>query len=114
MRLNRVLWAGVLAGPLGWALHELGSYMLTETACVTGRQWLFHPVALATLLIPLAGALLARRAWERLPAGSTEEGDALGSRSRFMALTGMILSAFFCLVILAQWIPSWILGACAH
>jgi hypothetical protein len=113
-RLDLALWAGILAGPLAWGLHLQVSYSLTQTACDTGHQWLFHLVSLGALLLAAAGGVNARRLWRRLPAGSMNEGEELWTRSRFMALFGMAFSAFFALVILAQWIPSWILGACAH
>jgi len=117
-RLNRALWITVLAGPAAWGAHLLAAYFLTETACVDHRQWLLHLVSLALLPIPLAGGVGAARLWRRLPAGSTHSTghgeDDLPSRSRFMALGGMVMSAFFALAILAQWIPAWLLGACAH
>jgi len=113
-RLNRALWITILAGPFAWAVHLLAAYSLTRTACVDHLQWLLHLVSLAALVVPLAGWLGAARLWRRLPAGSTSHGDDLQSRSRFMALSGMVFCAFFVLAILAQWIPAWILGACAR
>ena len=117
-RLNRALWITILAGPIAWAVHLLATYSLTQTACTDHRQWLLHLVSLAVLPIPVAGGIVAARLWRRLPAGSTGSishgGDDLRSRSRFMALSGMVMSAFFVLAIVAQWIPAWILGACAR
>jgi hypothetical protein len=113
-RLNRALWISLLAGPCAWAVHLLAAYSLTQTACTDHRQWLLHLVSFALLPIPVAGGMSAARLWRRLPEGSTSHGDDLRSRSRFMALSGMVMSAFFVLAILAQWIPAWILGACAH
>jgi hypothetical protein len=113
-RLNRWLWVGLLSGPLAWGLQLQTSYSLTETACATGHQWLLHLVGFAAVLVPVASGLLAARLFQRLPEGSTGYGDDLRSRARFMALSGIVMSAFFVLVNLAMWIPSWILGACAH
>jgi hypothetical protein len=113
-RLDFALWAGILAGPLAWGLHLQVSYALTQTACDTGHQWLLHLVSLGALLVVAAGGINALRLWRGLPAVSTNEGEELWTRSRFMALFGMAFSAFFGLVILAAWIPSWMLGACAH
>jgi hypothetical protein len=113
-RLDLGLWTGILTGPLAWGLHLQASYALTQVACDTGRQWLLHLVSLGALLLVAAGGSIAVRLWRRLPAGSASEGEELWTRSRFMALFGMVFSAFFGLVIVAAWIPSWILGACAH
>jgi hypothetical protein len=109
--------AGILAGPLAWGLHLGTSYSLTETVCASGHQWLFHLVSLGALLVAAAGGLIAARLWRQFAAGSTGStnlGDEHWTRSRFMALFGMAMSAFFALAILAAWIPSWMLGACAH
>ena len=50
-RLNKALWAGILAGPLAWGLHLQTSYALTATVCITGRPLFYHLVSLAALLV---------------------------------------------------------------
>ncbi|HYG65186.1 MAG TPA: hypothetical protein VEL74_21575 [Thermoanaerobaculia bacterium] len=107
-----MLWAGVMAGPLAWALHQQVSYMLVPTACAKGTEGMLHLVTLAALLMAAAGALISWRSWKRLPEGSTEMGDAQDTRRRFMALWGLVLSLAFSLVIVAGEIPNWFLGAC--
>ncbi|HEY0513492.1 MAG TPA: hypothetical protein VGH73_16400 [Thermoanaerobaculia bacterium] len=111
-RRDVLLWFAVLAGPLSWALTEQLSYMLTPTACWSGRQVFLHLVPLCTLLIVLAGGLVARSRWKQAPEGSTEKGDPQGSRIRFMALIAIWLCATFGLVILATEIPNLVLKAC--
>lgn len=107
-----VLWAGVMAGPLAWALHQQVSYMLVPTACAKGTEGFLHLITLGALLVAAAGAWIAWRSWKRLPEGSLDEGPTKESRRRFMALWGLILSLAFSLVIVAQEIPNWFLGAC--
>ena len=110
---DALLWFSVLAGPLAFALTEQLSYMLTPTACWTGRHVILHLVPLSTLLIVLAGALVARGRWKRQPAeGSTEKGIPEDSRVRFMALAGFWLCVSFALAILAMEIPNLVLRAC--
>jgi hypothetical protein len=111
-RRDVVLWIPVLAGPLAWVLTEQLSYMLAPTACWQGSFLILGLVPLGTLSIVLAGALLARNRWKRQPAGSTEEGDARESRSRFLALAGFWLCVSFALVILATAVPDLILRVC--
>jgi hypothetical protein len=44
---------------------------------------------------------------------SDQGGDTLAlARGRVMALSGVLLSTMFCIVIIAQAIPNLILGAC--
>lgn len=111
-RRDALLWFSVLAGPFAWALTEQLSYMLTPTACWTGRHIILHLVPLTTLLIVLAGALIARSRWQREPAGSTEKGLPEDSRVRFMAVAGFWLCVAFALAILAMEIPNLVLRAC--
>ncbi|HEX7180849.1 MAG TPA: hypothetical protein VF756_03340 [Thermoanaerobaculia bacterium] len=113
-RWNLLLWAGMLAGPFAWALHQQVSYSLTQTLCLRGQQGFLHLVTVVALLICAGGALIAWRLWSQMPEVSTEHGDNRSSRIRFMALAGLVLCAFFALVIFAQEIPNWFLGPCVH
>lgn len=105
-------WAGVLTGPIVWLLQLQLSYSMVQTACETGRKWPLHLVSLIALLLVAAAAAVSWRVWKRLPEGSTEEGSPQESRSRFMALCGLVTSALFALVIVATEIPNWVLHAC--
>jgi hypothetical protein len=111
-RRDGLLWFSVLAGPFAWVLTEQLSYMLTPTACWTGRQIILHLVPLTTLLIVLAGALVARGRWRREPEGSTEKGLSEDSRVRFMATAGFWLCVAFALAILAEAVPTLVLRVC--
>ncbi|MFL5155078.1 MAG: hypothetical protein ACJ8C3_19715 [Microvirga sp.] len=111
-RRDILLWLAVLAGPFAWALHEQVSYMLTPTACASGRHVLLHLVSLGALLIALAGAALGWSRFKAAPQGSTEKGDPEGSRIRFMALAAATSCVFFALVILAAEVPNLVLGVC--
>jgi hypothetical protein len=111
-RRDVLLWLSILAGPLAWALHQQVSYMLTPTACVEGRKWMLHLAFVACLLLAAGGALLAWRIWKDLPGGSTEKGEEKASRSRFLALSGAVMSASFILVIVAAEVPNLVLGVC--
>ena len=112
--MSRARAAGMFAGPAAWALHQQVSYMLTPSLCENGHEAVLHLVSLLAFVLAAAGALVAWRIWKRLPEGSTEKGDDRGSRTRFLALSGTIFCAFFCLVILAQEVPNLFLGACVH
>ncbi|HEV2854988.1 MAG TPA: hypothetical protein VHC97_19505 [Thermoanaerobaculia bacterium] len=111
-RRDVLLWLSVLAGPFAWAMHEQVSYMLTPTACDSGRHVLLHLVSLLALLIALAGAALGWSRFKAFPEGSTEKGDPEGSRIRFMALSAATSCVFFALVILATEVPNLVLRVC--
>lgn len=111
-RRTLALAAGFFLAPFAWAAQLLVNYSLTPTACVSGQTWMLHVVSLAALVTAAGGAVIASSAWKRLTSGSTVEGNPYESGRRFMALSGLVLSAFFVLVILAQEIPTWWLDPC--
>lgn len=106
------LWGGLLAGPTAFLSNLQINYMLATLACDDAVPWL-HLTALATLALAGGGGALAWHEWRRT--GGEWPGEAEGPvpRSRFMAMLGLLTSALFALVIVAQWIPVFILGPCA-
>jgi hypothetical protein len=110
------LWVGCFAGPFAFAVDEAASYALAPTACAAGAKLPLHLVALGAFVVALAGLGAARRAWRRLrePAGPVDAPvdpamDPAPGRRRFMALSGLILSAGFALAIVALEIPNLVL-----
>jgi hypothetical protein len=106
------LWTGLLLAPAAFLLNlELG-YALVPRSCLRNDTLLVHAGQAFCLLLALGGGLVARRIWRaegaEWPGG---EGGTTG-RTRFMAGVGLFLSALFALVIVAQWIPGFVLSPC--
>jgi hypothetical protein len=106
------LWAGLLAGPLAMLIELQVNYALVLWACSAGREWALHLVAALALCITLAGGLISWRNWRLAGAHWEDEGAGVIPRSRFMSIVGILMSALFALVIIAQWIPIFIYGPC--
>ena len=104
----------VLAPPLVWATQQQANFSLTATVCEAGAESWLHLISLAALVAVLATAFFSQRDWKRLPEGATGEGVPGASRSRFLALGGMVFGVFFALVVVATDVPNWILGACSR
>jgi hypothetical protein len=106
------LWIGVLGGPL-LALASLHlSYAAVPPACNADRALPLHLVPAVALLLAVGGFLLAWRDWrETGREWPGEEGGTVG-RSRFLAAIGVLLSAFFAVVIVAMWAPTLVIGSC--
>jgi hypothetical protein len=104
------LWGGVAAGPLAWAIQLEANYALSYVACEQRHTWMLHLVTIAALLIVAAGAFAA---WSARPpltvAGPSSAGE---DRSRFMAVGGLAMCAWFTLVILATEIPAVVVHPC--
>lgn len=99
-----MLWFAVLAAPTAWMAGLGLEYGLVRVACAGGGMVPLHLISLATLLLALAGGLVALREWRRAGGEWPGEGHGAESRSRFMAALGMLATPLFALLILAQWI----------
>jgi hypothetical protein len=106
------LWFGILAGPLAFLLNLQLSYMLVQPVCVTAQHLVLHLVPIGALLLTASGGVSAWRSWRRT--GQVESSTAGGvlPRSRFMAGVGLLTSGLFTFVIVAQWLPNFILSPC--
>ena len=126
--LNRSPWFHLLGGPILWSAHFLVSYAWVEFACrvsllvldstILGLTVLSWSVLILTILAVLATVYVgwsAYRSWLRIrESKETDELASWGVESRrFMALSGILLSALFSLVILLSGLPVLVLGPCA-
>jgi hypothetical protein len=111
-RVIRALWIGLLVPPAAFLLNLEVAYALVPTACSSRNQLIVHVVHLVCLALAVIGGFSAWRVW--ISGGKTWPGDEGGAhgRSRFMAGMGLLTSALFVLVIVAQWIPSFLMDPC--
>lgn len=106
------LWIGILTGPVVWLLSFQANFTLAPWACEFNTKIALFLVTILALVLLAGSGLLAWHEWTAL--GRVSPGDAAGAvgRSRIMAMGGVLLSAMFFLVVVAQSIPELILGAC--
>lgn len=110
-RMLLTLWAGLLLPPIAWALNLSVNYGLATLACDGAWAVGLHLSTLVSIALAAAGGLIAWSLWKRLAAISSQDGTR-AARSRFMALSGLLLSVFFGLAIVAQWLPTFFLEPC--
>lgn len=106
------LWFGFLAGPAAWFLHLNVSYSVIRYICSSGAMWLLHLASLFTLVLAAAGVWVAWRSWQRIGEPDETSGAGTLGRTRFLALGGIGMSAFFLAIILMAWIPDFLLHPC--
>ena len=112
MNRDVALWTGIFAGPVVWLLSFEANFALAPWACEFQNKLALFIVTLLGLILVASAGLLAWREWSQL--GRELPGDHEGaiSRTRVMAIGGVLMSIMFFLVILAQAIPEVILKAC--
>ena len=99
------LWTGILAGPMAWVAQLGVMYPIAQLTCHSG----FPPQHPAALHAISAGALMVIALAARLP--QQLRGDA-EQRVRFMARLGLLTCLVFALVVVATWVPPFILHTC--
>jgi hypothetical protein len=106
------LLASVLIGPLAFLLNLQINYMLVDLVCQVQGKAGMHLVAAMCLSLTIGSGIVAWRAWHQ--AGPDFPGDEYGTigHARFFAFWGLLSSSLFFFVILAQWIPIFILNPC--
>jgi hypothetical protein len=96
------LWIGLFLPPIAWALQMQLNYWLVRGACARDSRLALFAVTLISLLLVTAAGFSSFLGWRRIgvkwPSGF---GDRV-SRSRFMAVLGLLMAALFFMVIVAQ------------
>lgn len=96
-RQDVLLWLGLLAGPIAFAIDEIVSYAVVSFTSSTehGQHAALYLVTALSLLATLTAFFVAFALNRRVEA----------PRAKFMALGGVLMSAFFAVVIVAEAIP---------
>jgi hypothetical protein len=110
------VWPALLLAPLLALGHLSLAYALVTPSCARQDSAGLHGLTAASLLLALAMTILAWRDWRALsqPADVTaSDATHAKSRPRFVALTATLVGAFSSLLILAMWLPLWLLPPCS-
>lgn len=107
-----LLAAAVFLGPIATAGDLQIAYMLVAPMCEAGTNLPLHAVHAAMLVVAVAGVACGRLAWRRAGSGPPHSDAGRAARSRFLAVLGMLMSALFAAVIVAQWLSDFVLSPC--
>jgi hypothetical protein len=109
------LWFGMLGAPGAWALHLVINYALVPAACTVALQFLMYITIPVFIGIAGLAGFFSWRGWH-LTRDVSEHGRngqrLIDNRVRFMALSGLAMSALFLMVIIAQSVPIIIQDPC--
>jgi hypothetical protein len=106
------LWI-VLLGPAAvWLAQFQTNYTLVPWVCVHGHAWLLHAVSVGAALLAVLLAWLAWTNWRRAgvmwPEGQADQ----ATRTRFLAVLGLLSSGFFLLLIIGQGLATAFIDPC--
>jgi hypothetical protein len=111
-------WIGFFLSPLVFFAHLQLAYVLVPWACTRQEQFWMYIVGAVAVLLSFAGVAAAWIARARTseaephPPGHPVEGPGPLFRTRFMADTGLGVSALLTLILLMQWIAGLFIGVC--
>ena len=124
-RDSRALWLGLFFSPVVWSLYHVIGYALVEAACHTNflgfqiagiSALLFFELLLTAITLIIIGwnAGWSYRSWRHYAAENPEEEFPLQAydRDEFMALSGLLLSGTFILLLLLTAYPFFVLNPC--
>ena len=122
------LWFGLFGGPAAWSVQELVNTPVVGHACYPAVERLAQPtigglpalplvVSIATALVAAAALWTAAAAWRSVRRGHPGEHGTLleigEGRTRFMALSGILLACVFLFGIVMHAIPILFLPPCS-
>jgi hypothetical protein len=103
-------WYALLVAPMLVLLDQGIAYATAGWACANQSVAAMQIVHALFFTAVIAGVVLAAGQW-RAARGAATADDALAAH-RFLAGLALASAAFSSIVILALWIPTWILAAC--
>ena len=112
MKRTLLLWSIFLGGPLIWFITFGVGYGVAVSACGWNSKPALYTISVIALLLTAAFGVGAWSQWRRMGRELPSEAGGPVPASRTLASGGVILSALFCVIILAQIITQAILEPC--
>jgi uncharacterized membrane protein YidH (DUF202 family) len=104
----------LLAGPLLALVFQALAYADVPWACNGGSATALHVLAAIFVVVTIAVLVDAFAMWRRSGRGAETDRATAADRSRFLALTGMLVSGASLLLVIAMWVPVFVFDPCAR
>ena len=108
------LLSPLIVPPLIFLILQSVNYALEPWACEHQTRFPMHATAMVALAIALAGAALAWREWHARGRILPDDGAGTDSSARFLAVVGLMVSAFSALAIAALWMTQFVVPPCVR
>ena len=104
----------LVLGPVIALVNQQMVYAGNMWACGHGYRGVLHLIPALCLLVIAGVTYESHRSWAAVGGGAKDEDDSVATRTRFLAMLGMTISAFSALVVLAQWLGIFMFAPCAR
>ncbi len=117
-RAGALQWVGFFLAPAVFFTHLEWAYVLLPWECTRKEEIWLHVLGLVAVLVSLVGVAAAWVTRARTPEagehppGHPVEGPGAIFRTRFMADTGLGVSAMLTLILLMQWVAGFFITVC--
>ena len=98
----RTSWMLMVVPPLITAAQHEAMFVIVRQACAAQRNVMLYGVNIVALLLIALFGLMAYLTWREVGPEWPSEGADVATRTRFIAVVGMLGSGLFFLVALAQ------------
>jgi hypothetical protein len=106
------IWFALLAAPIFALADQSVSYATVGWACAHQQAFAVHAVHVLFLSATAAGTVAAWQLWRAT--STTKARSETLARRHFLAGLGTASGALSALVIIAMWIPTWVLAPCLN
>lgn len=111
-RTLATLSLGVLLGPVVALANQQVIYASDTWACGHNVHAVLHLIPAVALAIIIGAGVMAFAEWRAIGRGVEEERGGADTRTRFLSLMGIGISAISALVVIAQWASIFTFGSC--
>lgn len=102
----------LLGGPISALINQQAIYAGNMWACGHNARWSLHIASVLGLIATLAVTVDSWRVWRAIGGGVGDEHGAEATRTRFLAMMGVMVGAISITVVLAQWLAVFMFDSC--
>jgi hypothetical protein len=106
-------WPALLVAPLIAFTNVAIAYALVSPSCSRQQLTDLHLLTIVSLLVCFVVTVPAALNWQRARALAGPDEAAAQARHRFLSQMGTMAGLLSALVVLAEWLPVWIVSPCA-
>jgi hypothetical protein len=105
-------WISLFTGPTAFLLNLQANFTMAPWVCATGNYWALHVAHVIAFGAVAWAAWHVHGVWQDAGGGASDESAEVRSRDHFIGLLALMINVFSAGLIVAQWVPDFIMGAC--